>query len=166
MITQTSLSLNNFIAGKFKSPSGFFLNENNCFPLANSFVIAVKVSPASIQNIWSFVRFYYCHCLPFGYHFTERDVNAKLHSKLRSINIAQNQLTTEQMSREDIRTRASIPNVRPVRLVRLTPPPPIARHLQSGKVSPRLDETIFYYLFLEFPFVWGLPVRIIHHENS
>lgn len=73
-----------------------------------------------------------------------------LHSKLRSINIAQNQLTTEQMSREDIRTRASIPNVRPVRLVRRTPPLPIARHLQSGKVSPWLDETIFYYLFHNF----------------
>lgn len=51
------------------------------------------------------------------------------------------------MSREDIRTRASIPNVRPVRLVRLTPPPPIARHLQSGTVSPRLDETIFITFF-------------------
>lgn len=69
------------------------------------------------------------------------------------------------MSREDIRTRASIPNVRPVRLVRLTPPPPIARHLQSATESPRLDETIFLP-FSKFPFVWGLSVRIIHHENS
>lgn len=79
--------------------------------------------------------------------FTERDVNAKLHSKLRSINIAQNQLTTEQMSLEDIRTRASIPNLRPVLLVRRNRPLPIARHLQSGTVSTRLDATIFYYLF-------------------